>query len=189
MKNNTAKKEDVMASSVKIVDGKLILSLPEAETPVVWQMDLDHAKSSAFTVQEDKKAKNFTLVLKTTDGSIEEIAPFKTKEDAVEILMETSNVLQNAHGQIKPVSVVQNAAGGQPAATADKDEGSDKLGAVLAVALIIVLIFVWTISSSGPTGTLEQSAQNANTNALSGNVDPRQSSGVPVSADDFLSNR
>ncbi len=179
-----------MASSVKIVDGKLILSLPDAQTPVVWQMDLEHAQSSAFTVQEDKKAKNFSLVLKATDGKTEEIAPFETKEDAVAILMETSNVLQNAHGQIKPISVVSNAGvAAAPVAVAAKEEGSDKLGALLAVALIVVLVVIWTVSSSGPSATAPSGAQSASADSLSGNVDPRQSSGVPVSADDFLSNR
>lgn len=179
-----------MSSSVKIVDGKLILSLPDAQTPVVWQMDLEHAQSSAFTVQEDKKAKSFSLVLKSNEGKTEEIAPFETKEQAVEILMETSNVLQNAHGQIKPVSVVSNAGTAAPVAVAQKEEGSDKLGAVLAVALIVVLVFIWTVSSSGTRSTAPgTSAESASVNALSGNVDPRQSSGVPVSADDFLSNR
>ena len=179
-----------MASSVKIVDGKLILSLPDAQTPVVWQMDLQHAQSSAFTVQEDKKAKNFSLVLKTGEGKAEEIAPFETKEQAVEILMETSEILQNAHGQIKPVSVVASTGAAAPVAAAQKEEGSDKLGAILAVALIVVLVFVWTVSSSGPTRTTQgTSAESASASTLSGNVDARQSSGVPVSADDFLSNR
>lgn len=186
MKKNTAKKEDVMASSIKIVDGKLILSLPTAQTPVVWQMDLENAQSAAFTIQEDKKKKNFTLVLKTQDGNIDEIAPFDDKESAVEILMETSNVLQNAHGQIKSGSPASNA-NVAPSESQNKSAGgSDKLGAFLAFALVVVLLVIWTVSSSVP----EKITTAGGTNSASGiSADPRQSSGVPVSADDFLSNR
>lgn len=186
MKKNTAKKEDVMASSVKIVDGKLILSLPTAQTPVVWQMDLENAQSAAFTIQEDKKNKNFTLVLKAQDGSIDEIAPFDDKESAVEILMETSNVLQNAHGQIKSGSTTASNTNVAPSQSQNNTEGgSDKLGAFLAFALVAVLILIWTMSSSTPS----KISDAVGTSATAGSVEPRQSSGVPVSADDFLSNR
>ncbi len=181
-----AKKEDVMASSVKIVDGKLILSLPTAQTPVVWQMDLENAQSAAFTIQEDKKKKNFSLVLKAQDGSIDEIAPFDDKESAVEILMETSSVLQNAHGAIKSGGTAASNTNVAPSQSKNNTEGgSDKLGAFLAFALVVVLILIWTISSSTPS----KISDVAGTNAASGSVEPRQSSGVPVSADDFLSNR
>ena len=48
-------------SIANVVDGKLILSLPEAATPVIWQMDLEQAQSCALEVKEDKKSKQFNL--------------------------------------------------------------------------------------------------------------------------------
>ncbi len=186
MNNNAAEKKDNLVSEVKIVDGKLILSLPNAQMPVVWQMDIEKAQSAAFTVKEDKKKKIFSFVVKKEDGEVDEIAVFDTKEGAVEVLMETSSALQNAHGKIKS-GVVANSndvlsSGGS---STSKDEGSDKLGAFLAVSLVIVLIVIWSISSSVPQKVSGVSAASTE----SGNIDARQSSGVPVSADDFLSKR
>lgn len=169
-------------SNVKIVDGKLILSLPEAQTPVVWQMDLEKAQSASFTVIENKKDKNFALVFKSADGTADDIAPFDEKQTAVDILMETSNVLQNAHGKIKPAA---NNNGSY-----SNEKKSDKLGAILAVSLIIVLIVIWSFSAAGPGRIGEGGVNPASSSASAGgNGDPRQSAGVAVSADEFLSNR
>ena len=186
MKNSAAEKKDVLASTVKIVDGKLILSLPNAQTPVVWQMDIEKAQSAAFTIQENKKKKSHALVLKNQDGEADEIALFDTKEGAVEILMETSEALQNAQGQIKAGAPANtNTSLPSSSAVSSKEEGSDKLGAFLAVALVVALILIWSVSSSVP----EKISGASNASSASGNLDARQSSGVPVSADDFLSKR
>ncbi len=167
------------ASSIKIVDGKLILSLPDAKEPVVWQMDLTQAQAAAFTVKEDKKAKIFNLVFKTQGEKQETIAPFDDKQSAIDVLMETSEVMQNAQGKIQ-----SNAS---TTATPEKEKG-DKLGAVLAVILIILLFLSWTVFSSAPQkfGGME-SIEAGSYGSATGN--PREAAGVPVSADDFLSNR
>ena len=43
-------------ASANVVDGKLILSFPHAQTPVLWQMDLAQAKASAIEVLKAEKA-------------------------------------------------------------------------------------------------------------------------------------
>ena len=172
------------SSNITIVDGKLILSLPDAQMPVVWQMDLGKAQSSVFTIQEDKKKKNFTLVLKNSDDQISEIASFESKQDAVDILMETSSVIQSAHGQIKPNAANNN---GQAAPTPKGSKKNDKTSAALALALIFILGLIWTVSASRK---LDPSARTTTASSTSpSDVNARESSGVPVSADDFLNNR
>ncbi len=185
MKKNASQKDNSNVDNAKIVDGKLILSLPNAQMPVVWQMDLEKTESASFTVIEDKKAKAFVLVLKGHDGKVDEIAPYDEKQNAVDILMETSSVLQNAHGQIKPGS----AANSNTAAANQKD--SDKLGAGLAAALVVVLILIWVFVAAAPQTAPGTSVASGDTSAPAalGNSSSRQSSGVPVSADDFLNNR
>jgi len=186
MKNSTAEKKDVLTSTVTVVDGKLILSLPNAQTPVVWQMDIEKAQSAAFTIHENKKKKSHALVLKNQDSEVDEIALFDSKEGAIEILMETSAALQNAQGQITAGSPANsNNNSSLTGATASKEEGGDKLGAFLALALVVALIFIWSVSSSVP----EKISGTSNASSASSDVDARQSSGVPVSADDFLSKR
>ena len=169
--------------SVKIVDSKLILSLPDALEPVVWQMDLEQAQSAAFTIKENKKAKSFNLVLKVHGEKTEEIASFADKQSAMEVLMETSETLQNAQGKIYSA----HAASAQT--SAPKSEKGDKLGAFLAAALVIILVFSWIMLSSAPEKLANIKRTQKEYYGTTANGNPRESAGVPVSADDFLSNR
>lgn len=189
MSKSTAQNNTGTTSTVKVVDGKLIMSLPDAQTPVVWQMDIEQAQSAAFTVEEDKKKKTFTLVLKTQDGEVQNIAPFENKETAVNILMETSGALQNAHGQIKPTTMAHasNTNIASPVAQ-QNDDKNNKIGAILAVLLILVLIGIWSLSASNSV-QLQNDRLLAPTETAISPQDAKSASGVPVSADDFLSNR
>lgn len=167
-------------NEVRIAGGKLILSLPEAEAPVVWQMDLSGAQASSFTVSEDKKKKVFSLVSKTQNGEEDVVAVFKEKDQAVDILMQTSGALQGASVDVAGSGDAAVVTAAQP--TEDK---SDKYGALIALALIVVLFVVWMMSATSELGGegIGQVAQG------SADVAPRETSGVPVSADDFLSSQ
>ncbi len=178
-KNNIPEKQKMSSQNkASIAGGKLILSLPDAESPVVWQMSLDNAQASAFVISEDKKKKIFSLVSKDQDGKEISIADFKQKDDAVAVLMQASEVLQSG------VSAVDGMIN-QNVAAAPKDK-SDRYGALIAFALIVVVFAVWMISASSNI----QDVTGSNSMVQSDlNVAPRDSSGVPVSADDFLSNQ
>lgn len=179
--------KQVRTSSISIVDGKLILSLPNAESPVVWQMDLRTAQSSAFTIEENKKNNAYALNIKHQDGNIEEIALFNKKDTAVDILMETSTVMQNAHGKIHQDTVaIAPATVAATAAIATPEKRSDKLGAVLAILLSLILLFIWIVSASVPQRLKDGFASNTQSQQA---TSARSSSGVAVSADDFLNNR
>ncbi len=166
-------------NSAKIVGEKIVLSLPNATTPVVWQMDLNAAQSASFTVQEDKKKKTFNLVLKKDDGAIEDIAPFDTKDTAVAVLMDTADALQNANNNIPEIAV-----GAAMQSSANSDKKNDRIGALLAFALVIVLFGIWLISASN-NPPLQEIAQGSETSIAAGTSE----SGVAVSADDFLNQR
>ncbi len=179
-KNTSSNKESTkeLSSNVTIVGSKLILSLPNAQMPVVWQADLDQAQSSSFTLQEDKKAKAFTLVSKNQDDVVNEIANFSDKQVAVDILMDISNVLQNAHAQIK----INTASSDGKTISAHKKQ-DNKIGAIIAVSLVAILVIIWVISASNNLNTVKNSSNNVSNISASG------SSGVAISADDFLNNR
>ena len=63
MLNTLFKKQEETSASANVVDGKLILSLPEAENPVVWQMDLSSAKASALEVKKDEEKDTYNTVV------------------------------------------------------------------------------------------------------------------------------
>jgi hypothetical protein len=177
-------------SSAVVVDGKLVLTLPDAMTPVVWQMDLDQAKSAALEVQEDKKKKAFCLMLKDTKGESVEIAPFEEKTQAVRALMMTSQALQDGQGKIRPQAVMQMPYQGfnpemmAAAGIAHKKDSSNKIGGFLAIALIIILMLVWVLSIPRQGDLPTMGGQSTSASGVSGGS---SEAGIPVSADDFLS--
>ena len=166
-------------SSARVVDGKLILSLPEALNPVVWQMDLGQVKVSALEVREGKSGDNtFSLVLKTPRGDDIDIAPFAGRDEAVSALMAVSGALENAQGKIRPAEA------GSVVAIKPKKSFSFKkaVGVVVALIVVLVLINIWgsmapRMVSSGPAAPASAPASPADT------------AGVPLSADEFLQGR
>lgn len=186
MKNNASKTNSTSSdakSNVSIVNGKLIFSLPNAQMPVVWQMDLDNAKSNAFTIQENKKDKNFALITKSQEGDINEIALFDDKQSAIEVLTEISYALQNAHSNINQTENVANTN------TYPVNNSKDnKIGAGLAAALVIVLALIWIASASRSVNMINNGSTSSAGSSAS-NLDAKNTSGVAVSADDFLNNR
>lgn len=153
---------------VKVVDDSLVLSFPEALEPVVWRMQLSHAKQAGFEIRENQG--KFQLIRK--DGKdVEEIAGFQDRGSAVGALMDISNALQGG-GRHK---------GG--AASGGRHEAIQWLIAVAGVVIVgLMFLYLGKIAPVEPQGLA--SASTAASQAASG--DPATSSGVPVSADDFL---
>lgn len=171
-------------SSARIVDGTLVLSLPDALTPVVWRMDMGHAKASAIEVRENKDGA-YVLTLKTPRGDVNDIAPFATKAGAVRALMEVSHAMESAHGQIRP-SMALVPAGEQtvsaPATAPRPTSGGKILTGIIGVLLLLGIVMMLVTAGPGP-GVMPPADTAAN--------DPAAATrpGVPVSADDFLRGR
>ena len=198
--------------SARVVDGTLILSLPDAITPVVWRLDLGQTKASALEVRTDREddddgdegkggggSGRFTLVLKTPKGEVHEIAPYDTRARAVQALMAVSYAMETAQGQMRPFSANDGRRAQVPAvipgmaATGYEPKGGKALTALGAFALVVVLIVA--ILNIGPhRASLPMSdadlaaagspaSQAAQVTGANGGAPV---SGVPVSADQFL---
>lgn len=159
-----------MNPKANIIDGKLILSLPGALKPVVWQMDFAHIKASALEVIEQDE--QHALVLKTAKGEVTEIAPFYSKSDAVKALLSVSKALEKATGKIRPNT-----------ATSTKENTTSQkkkkwVAPLLAFIMLLVLLFLWSALSISPTTVSNTSSQNIQSQT--------DSIGVPMSADEFL---
>lgn len=184
------------SASASVVDGTLILSLPDAVTPVVWRLDLGHAKASALEVRDHEDGK-FTLLLKTPRGDVNDIAHFASRGRAVAALMEVTRAMQNAHTQMNgqyatppytgepynaahlPVPVGRKK---NRAAPADRHHGGKGwIGGLVAIALIVLL--------GGVLMNMPPRHISPATTAASPGVNATQAAGVPVSADAFLKNR
>ncbi|MGE4313591.1 MAG: hypothetical protein AB7E85_04895 [Pseudobdellovibrionaceae bacterium] len=88
------------APSAQVVDGTLILSLPDAISPVVWQMELGKTKASAIEVREEGSAHK--LVLKTPQADVYHIADYADRDRATDALLTVSSAMRMAQGQLRP---------------------------------------------------------------------------------------
>src|SRR5688500_11156310 len=95
------------ASSAKVVDGALILSLPDALSPVVWRMDLGHVESSALEVRPQDNG-TYMLTLKTPREDLHNIAPYSSRGPAVKALMAASRALEHGQGRSRPAAVAND---------------------------------------------------------------------------------
>lgn len=173
------------SASASVVDGTLILSLPDALSPVVWRLELTNAKASALEVREGDGGV-FRLMLKTPRGDVNDIAGFSNRGRAVAALMAVSRAMEKSHGQIYPAANDTEPYNPAHLPVAPKrSKAAGKKGGMLGVFLAIVVIVCLGLllkSMTPPTyNNIASGSQSAAQTAAP--------SGVPVSADDFLKNR
>lgn len=182
------KAENKTGSSAQVVDNRLVLSLPDARTPTVWQMELGQARASALEVREEavsKTAKSkdtgagYTLIMKTPEGAEQVIATYEARETAVAILMAAGQALERGgstrdKGACCPTSSVDHAHGKKGG-----EMGAYWLAALLGVVTLVILFIL--LSNTGITPY--DPASGGSVAAIS---DPQNVTGVPVSADAFL---
>lgn len=175
-------------SSAKVVDGALILSLPDAVSPVVWRWNLGEAKASAIEVREGDNG-HYTLILKTPRGDVQEIAPFDNKAKAMNALLAVSRAMENAHSNASYIVSNDGDKSGAAhiAAPLPRSQGGDgkKLLTGIGAVVLIIVLFTW-LGSVAPKRMDTNISAGASATAT-GNAS--ESSGVPVSADAFLSGR
>lgn len=176
------------SSSARVVDGTLIISLPQAITPVVWRMELGHVRASALEVRQQENA--YMLTLKTPKGDVNDIAPFDTRGKAVQALMAVSRAMEQAHGQMRPYAAanttgVTNLPAVRPENTKPAGKGQFIAGLV-GTALLIGLITVF-VNISKPQNIAPASGESSS--IADHNSSTPGTTGVPQSADDFLNNR
>ncbi len=192
MKPNKKPQSTELQSSARVVDGKLILSLPDAISPVVWQMNLDDVSASALKVEEktDSKTKSVSYALLMSAGKNEhtDIALNASRESAVAALMAASAAMENAQDRMPKnpgVHGMQYAAPPYQGPAVYGSSGSGKKKWILmglAGLGVLVLLNIWASMQPVPP----QSLQSASTGAPSADVPAQQQSGVPLSADAFL---
>ncbi len=168
-KNKTAE------SSAKVVDGNLIISLPDAKDPVVWRMALGEARAAALEVRP--KDADYALVLKYPKGDTTEIAPFASKETATRALMAVSKAMQESHGHIRPAS-------GTPP-TADSASAGSSASWKWLIPLILIILGIFFLNRSASMLPSDYAGnETAGTATAPGGASDE--TGVPLSADSFL---
>ena len=196
----------------KVVDGVLILSLPDADSPVVWRMELGKTKASAIEVraENDNGETVHALIVKTPQSDVYKIGTYTDKTNATRALLALTEAMNNAQGQLRPAlpAVISN---GQVRHMSQK---RGVLGWIFQTlkwvfALVCLLSFLYLASIIGPvvikgisqnlqqgmpTSEIKTTAQSTQEAPAASTPTPKKpapkiKSGAPVSADDFLNSR
>lgn len=173
-------------SSAKVVDGNLIISLPDAVNPIVWRMELGSVKASALEVRAHASDGTFLLLLKTPKGDIHEIAPFAAKDTAVTALMRVSSAMQGAEGRLAPAtaSIATTPLHAPQPVFHKPDTGAVKW--LLALAGVLALIFLFAYLAKSSPSLEGAGVPMADTATSTATGAPNSESGLPQSADDML---
>lgn len=175
-------------STAKVIDGILILSLPDAVSPVVWQMELGQSKSSAIEIR-DAENSQFVLTLKTPRQDVIDIATYASRDAALKALMVTSSALEKARGQLKAPPTGTPNGYPVPVVTRQPKSNSGALNVLMKIilwlagiagSLILLLVVGWLLLGAINVIMTPKSSTTANS---------ENSSGSAVSADEFLENR
>lgn len=161
-------------STAKVVDGSLVLSLPDALVPTLMRMDLEEVRAAALEVTPRKET--YVLTLKVSKDNIRDIAPFETREQAVAALMAASQALEKGSARANYTPADEQRAGTSGSA----------LKWVGAVG--VVLFLFWIVSSMGsqiPRPPASEGATNT-ASATGASAGGKDATGVPLSADEYL---
>lgn len=177
-------------TQAKVVDGKLILSCTQALRPVVWQMDLAPAKASALEIQEEKAGGPARLTLRSQNDESVDIASFADRAQALAALHVVARALEGAQGSLN-----QSREQAGRARRRSFWGGLVWLGSVLAAAFVLVIVIGLVGTQILVPQVGYQTVQQTAIEPLAGPVEEGSSapesqsapSGVPVTADQFLS--
>ncbi len=188
--------------TAKVVDGLLILSLPDAICPVVWQMDVTQSKSSALEVRPNDGDATVHLVLKTPRQDVLEVAQYESREQAIKALLTVSAAMERAHGQIHSaangtghgvrgydftVPTLYNGASGSSSSFGGvfKFLGYAALGIILLAVTFGLISVALNLMSGGSTS----SSSSSTSSVSSSSGGSSEASGQSMSAEDFLQGR
>lgn len=189
MKTLWKQTEDTQASTASVVDGNLILSLPDAINPIVWKMELGSVKSSALEVRKNPDGTHM-LLLKTSKGDVHDIAPFEEKQTAVKALMAVSNALKNSHGHMAfPATQPQTTQATAPYKPQHDffTPNKETIKWVLAFIGVLIVISLFAYKAKN-TAYIPASSQGLAVENSATGIDGTSTgeSGIPQSADDML---
>lgn len=82
-------------ASARVADGRLVLSLPDAETPALWMMDLNDAATSVLRLETDRQGL-YVIKKHGGKGAAETIAVYRDRHTALDALNKASRALEKA---------------------------------------------------------------------------------------------
>jgi hypothetical protein len=178
--------------SATLNGSSLVLSLPDANRPVVWTLDLHKDGHGALTLDQDSETGEYILVFQGTKKGAEilEVARYNAKSKAVKAMMAASDSLKSAHSNTSTQDT-------------KKSYSNSFTQWFVTIVGIIVLVSFYFLVTGGPQGfgrtPLGQAinerlapapqytpTQNTQNTENQDNNPPADAIGVPMDADNFF---
>ena len=86
--------------TAKLADGRLVLSLPDAQTPVIWVMDLKDASTSVLRLETDRQGL-FIIRRHSGKAAAEAVAVYRDAKQAARAMKVAARGLSNAQCTLK----------------------------------------------------------------------------------------
>lgn len=168
-----------LKSSAEVVDKHLILSLPNATEPIIWRMALDKIGTASFEIKQTKDSNVYKLILKPQKGAAETIAPFDSKDEALQALLQASDALQ------KPETTYVESKKQPSKSLSHANDYKSNLKWIYLLISLFSLIAVYLYMRSLVPNKINglDNSPRSTMNSLTTN---EPEAGVPMSADDFL---
>lgn len=179
----------------------LVLSLPEANKPVVWTLDLHKDGHGALTIDQDADTGEFILVFQGTQkgAAIIEIAKYSAKGKAIKAMQVATKALKD-----NPFHSSESAAATMHYPHFKSHKMSPITQWVLAILGAFIIAFLYFVTIGSPEGferTPIGQTINKSLNTRTGNIPAKQAAsakndtppadavGVPMNADNFFSSK
>ena len=141
--------------SASVVDGTLILTLPDARTPTVWRMGLETVSAASFQVVQAAQGDGYTLVMTSPDDQEYSIAGFDSRDEAVDALLAAAEAMKHAGYEEQAASPVSrdripdiSEVGVQQDTQLSRSGRGRGLLTMAGVVLIVILLYM--IANTGP---------------------------------------
>ena len=174
--------------SARVVDGTLVLTLPNARTPTVWRMGLEAASAASFQVVQAGDRDGHTLVMSAPDDQQYDIASFDDRDAAIEALLAASGAMQDAGHKEQAASpgapdYIQVAPAAKFQHDAQRGRSGRGRGVLIAAGVALIVILLYMIANTGPQrfGPNAGVADSAGSGTRTGGAQQRS-----MSAEQFL---
>lgn len=162
--------------SATLSNNTLVLSLPDAITPVVWVMDVE--KEGTFVIKVEEQEGLFALQKVAKKGVIEDIAFYKNKKRALRAMVTITKATKSQNTKARPQRPYKD------------------LFFVLTIGALGYFLYTPTVNFVGTLlanlSTSNQTSQANKAAVQQGPIVEQQDTnavGVPMSADAFLKNK
>ncbi len=169
--------------SADVIDGYLVLSLLNAQEPKIWRMAVDKIGAATFELKTNEKDDNTKFILKPKKGTAEIIASFDNKDEALNALTLASNALRHKPAQTE--KIIKEKVTPKSQHSLETKKSSSKWSILGIGALIVIALYIYLTVALMPQPLIE--LDTSGTSTQGGQTNNETQTGVPLSADDFLS--